>query len=305
MVATSRYPFATGLLAKIESSVGSGVDLSALETSIGRAYDGAVAAWPGVEVTGAAFVGRLAEALREHEGAVEDALARLSVVDLYLCAGCLEGDPRALGHLELLLSRAKGYISRIDSSPRFVDDVLQAVRVRLLVGTTQGPARLTTYSGRGPLARWVAVTAQNVALNLRHDQAASPSRQDDVLTSFVSLARDPEADLINAEHKAEVERALREAIAAFSVRERTLLRLSLIEGLTLDRVATIYKVNASTVSRWLARIRATVLERTEAHLRQALRMDVSQIGAMIGLVQSRVDVSLGGLLAPSRPADDG
>jgi RNA polymerase sigma-70 factor (ECF subfamily) len=49
-----------------------------------------------------------------------------------------------------------------DASATFVDDVRQALRVRLLV-EAGGRARLADYAGRGPLRGWIGVAAARVA----------------------------------------------------------------------------------------------------------------------------------------------
>ena len=80
-------------------------------------------------------------------------------------------------------------------------------------------------------------------------------------------------------------------------RERTCLRLSVIEGLSLDRLGTMYRVNASTVSRWLARARQTLLAELQRQLKARENIAPEDVESIVRLVRSQVDVSLSGLLS--------
>jgi RNA polymerase sigma-70 factor, ECF subfamily len=76
--------------------------------------------------------------------------------------------------------------------------------------------------------------------------------------------------------------------------------LTLIAGLSLDRVGAMYRVNPSTVSRWLSAAREELLARMQRHLRETRNLDPAELESMVRLVRSQVDVSLSGLLAEER-----
>ena len=54
--------------------------------------------------------------------------------------------------------------------------------------------------------------------------------------------------------------ALSAAVSALSDRDRTLLRLYHVDGLSLEAMAALYRVHLSTVSRWLTCARENVAE---------------------------------------------
>lgn len=60
------------------------------------------------------------------------------------------------------------------------------------------------------------------------------------------------------------------AVAALAVRERALLRYSVVDGLTLDEIGAIYRAHKSSVSRWLTRARARLWQETRAALQTRL-----------------------------------
>jgi len=50
------------------------------------------------------------------------------------------------------------------------------------------------------------------------------------------------------------------------VRERTLLRMPLVDRLNIDRLGVIYRVNRATVARWLVAIRRRLFEEVRREL---------------------------------------
>jgi RNA polymerase sigma-70 factor (ECF subfamily) len=91
-------------------------------------------------------------------------------------------------------------VARVDRSPELRDEVRQILWQRLFVGTGAAAPRILSYAGRGPLAGWVAVAAQRIALDLRRDAARA-------------VASDPDAAHIR-QHKAVADRVARLACRA-------------------------------------------------------------------------------------------
>jgi RNA polymerase sigma-70 factor (ECF subfamily) len=101
--------------------------------------------------------------------------------------------------------------------------------------------------------------------------------------------------------------ALGAALRSLDAQERSFLRLHLVEGVTIDRLAGSSGVHRSTVVRRIAAARGNVLRRTRARLATTLRVEPSEVDSLIGLLQSRLDLSLGRLLqsaAPSHPSSE-
>ena len=68
-------------------------------------------------------------------------------------------------------------------------------------------------------------------------------------------ALDPEQQLVRNKYGPLFETALRDAVGQLSSRDRNLLRLHYVSGISLDAVARMYHVHRATVVRWLAAIR--------------------------------------------------
>jgi RNA polymerase sigma-70 factor (ECF subfamily) len=242
------------------------------------------AAWPAVVVTDATW---------------EAHLARLELpptphLDLYLACGCALGDAAAVAAFDAsVLSQVGAFVARVDASPAFADEVRQVLRERLLVARPGQPPRIADYSGRGPLGAWVRVAAMRVAIDLRrdHDGAAR-------LSAAPAIARElsPEAQLLRARYQTQYEEALRAALAALDAKERNLLRMSVVDGLTVDRIALVYQVHRATAARWVQAVRQKLLDTIYRRLGEELRLSPAELDSLTALVQSQLQVSLAGLL---------
>ena len=230
-----------------------------LEEKLSQIVARGLAAWPQLEIEPGDVVRQLARVIGDD---VDSSLTNLCVEDFALGVACLNRVPGAVTLVENLCGGAiTTAVARVDRSSELRDEVRQVLWQRLFIGTPDLSPRILSYAGRGPLAAWVAVAAQRVALDLRREAArgGSDPGADDLLPS----EDHPEAGYLRTRYKPEFEAAVREALAGLSDRDRLLLRLITVSGLSHDQIAHIYSVNQSTVSRWIARARSSVLEETE------------------------------------------
>src|SRR5262249_57644413 len=91
--------------------------------------------------------------------------------DLYLAFACGAGIPGALAAFESkYMARVPSLIARLDPAGRLTDEVIQTLRVQILVPDARGRARILDYSGRGALIAWLRVSAIRATLKLRRPQ---------------------------------------------------------------------------------------------------------------------------------------
>jgi RNA polymerase sigma-70 factor, ECF subfamily len=262
-----------------------------------RALQIAESAWPGFRVPPETFFERLGQCVREEGPDLAGALAAVEAADVYHCCACLHGDTAALETLERThLATVPAFIAHLDHSGDFVQEVSQLVRHKLLVAEEGTAPKLAQYLGHGPLHSFVAVVAQRTALDLLRKQKRMPVLEDSALERYLSSSADPAMTLVKARLRSQFEEALKAALGRLSLRERTALRLTLIAGLTLDKVAAMYNVNASTVSRWLTGAREQLLDDMKAFLKERRNLDPAELESIVRLVRSQVDVSLSGIL---------
>lgn len=251
-------------------------------------------AWPQLAFDPLHLITNLARVVGDD---VDAGLNDLFVEDFALASACMEKVPGAVAEFERACGPAiTAAVARVDRSPELHDEVRQVLWQRLFVGGGSGQApRIESYAGRGPLAGWAAVAAQRVALDLRREHArtaASDLVADDVLPAD----EHPEADYLRMRYKREFEAAVRDALEALPDRDRLLLRLTTVSGLSHEQIAQIYKVNQSTVSRWISRARSEVLEVTERSVCDKLGVPRDEFLSLAGLLVSRIDVSISRVL---------
>lgn len=263
------------------------------EDHLRELVDRARRGFPELAIPPARFVTALARAAADD---VAGLLRDVHAEDFALAIACADGLPGALERCDRLCAGAiAAAVARIDPAADFRDEVRQILWQRVFVGTGDHPPRILGYSGRGPLAAWVAVAAQRVAIDLR--RAAMRATGLDPDADDLSPAREhPEAAYLRGRYRAEFEAGVRAALTALTDRERLLLRLTSVNGLSHDQVAAIYGVNQSTVSRWIARARDAVLERTEREVCARLGLPTAEFRSLAGLFVSNLDLSLSRVL---------
>jgi RNA polymerase sigma-70 factor (ECF subfamily) len=113
----------------------------------------------------------------------------------------------------------------------------------------------------------------------------------EVLARMLS-SNDPERELLREDSRQALAEALRKALAELPERERALLRLHHLHGLTMDRLAAMYGESRSSVARHVAQARERLLELTRQELSSRLKLAGVEVESLLGLVQSRLDFSL-------------
>jgi RNA polymerase sigma-70 factor, ECF subfamily len=270
-----------------------------LDGVLSQALEQAHASWPALQLEDEDFLAYVGARVDPGPDPPAEALARLHLTDLYLACGCARGRPEAVAaFMDQHLRDLPRYLARVSTDPSLVEEVRQELCRRLLVAEPPEAPRIVTYTGRGPLSAWVAVAAQRTALNLLGRGGAGRTRPlDDALERRLADNVDPEQLLTRAHLRDGLRAAIRHALAGLSARDRTLLRLSVLGGVGCRKLAEMYGVNFATVSRWLARSRASLLAAVETFLKKEHGIDPAELTSMLGAARSQIDLSLSGLLA--------
>ncbi len=250
-----------------------------------RAWQAARAAWPDVELPRAELEAFLAN---RDPPANDDGLA-----ELYLACACARGNRAALAAFDArYLDVVAVALAPMGLPAATVDDVRQQVREKLLVADGDRPPRIGDYAGQGKLRGLVQVVAVRTALSrIRKGKRERPADAD-ALMAIPSPEHDPELQVLKATYRAEFATAFEAAVAALASRDRNILRLHLIDGLTVEQVGDVYSVHRATVTRWLAKVRSQLLSDTRKRMRTALRIDGDELDSVMKLIQSRLDVSV-------------
>jgi RNA polymerase sigma-70 factor, ECF subfamily len=280
-----------------------------LEARLLAMFEQGRAAWTGVHLDPEIFAAYVGERMPpEADSDVDTVLREIHAADLYLACACAHGLPGAARAADdAYLSSLTSVLHHLDSSRAFADEVRQIVRYKLFVSDNGAPPKIVGYSGRHPLAAWMRLTAQRVGISLRRsDDAQRRARERISLEDALPRGADPELDYLKARYRVEFREAFQAAVAALTERERVVLRLALIEGLSHENIARIYGVNQSTVTRWTARARESLAEGTQRILGERLRLGATEVKSLAKLVYSELYLSFSRWLAeevsPAQPS---
>ena len=224
-------------------------------------------AWPGLSVTDERFLPFVAERVKEGSG--PERLERMSVEDLYLACGCASGDPTAAEQFSARFFPAiEQAVARMEVPRAWVEDVRQTVYDKLFVGDGERPPGIRHYKGEGELLTWVRVVAVRQAIDVvRKRNREQPVEE---LPEVVARDEDPELRFLKQRYGEEFRAVFHGVMERLTSKERNLLRYQLVSGLTLEQIAGLYRVNRSTVVRWLQKVRDKLLEETRAGLTKRL-----------------------------------
>ena len=143
---------------------------------------------------------------------------------------------------------------------------------------------------------WLRAAAARLALNARRTGRHNEPIEDAALEAVPCSGADPELLLFRLRHREAFREAFRQALRALSPRERTVLKLQAIDGLTLDQIGQMYGTHKSTVSRWVSRAREVLREETCSYLSRSLSLSPSELQSVIRAMGSQ-DGSIGSGLA--------
>ncbi|MER2561185.1 MAG: hypothetical protein ABTQ32_10715 [Myxococcaceae bacterium] len=252
--------------------------------------------WPQLEFDGTAFGAFLEERAIEGHG-----LTSLHVEDLFLAWACLSQQREALAAFERFTRPLIALAVRRDA--RDTDELIHQVQIKLLVAEGTRAPRLADYTGVGPLKAFVMVMAMRCLADARRsDERRREEHVGDGWLELASIAGSntgPETQVQWAELEPHAARAVNEAMAALSVRQRTILRLHYVEGISAEALGRMYSVHRATTTRWLVDARERVLELVQQRLRSTLDVSTASLASLNQTLVGGLELSLPALVESS------
>jgi RNA polymerase sigma-70 factor (ECF subfamily) len=239
-------------------------------------------------------------AFLEPQGIVGDS-ERSHAGDLYLACACLEGVPAALETFEREFGEDLERALR--RSGQSTDDIYQLVLERLFTRAGGGP-KIAQYSGRAALRHWLRVVAIRAAQNERRKRVDSPSSDEAIFSSVVAEAASPESKLISASLMRAYKTAFEEAFRELDPSERTILRFSVINEMSIDEIARLLKVHRATAARRVAAARARLGELTKARVMERAGLSPKDFESAAQLIRSNLELSLRRVFSSSSSSSD-
>jgi RNA polymerase sigma-70 factor (ECF subfamily) len=269
--------------------------LAALRAWAPSAIERGRAAWPGVEVSEDELIQTAARRLADPD-ARSIRIEALDAAEIYLVAGCVRGDPAALGELRARYFDVLGRLfHRMDLGPAHMDDLWQVLSGQLLIGSPGAPPRIVRYAGAGQIGVLVRVAATRQAVKLRHKDRRDEA-EDRWFDALPAAVADPELSFMKREHRDAVKEVMAAAVQQLTPHQRMVLRLHLVQRLSVDGVAAICSVHRATAARHIVQARETLVTRVRLALVARWHVSERELPQLASLVASQLDLSLPRLL---------
>jgi len=244
--------------------------------------------------------------------------------DLYLAVACARGDRIAWEYFaEQYLPQVRRFAIHACRNLEASEDLAQEMIVALLgesspavqaeatstrpgSGLEMSRGKLQTYNGRGSLTGWLRAAVSHAAIDRFRRTRTVVSL--DELSERGELPQAQNTDPIHASEEGldahwgpVLVKTVQQELARLSARDRLLLSLYHLEGVSLKTLGLRYGVHEATVSRWLEHARQDVRKRVERELRRVHRLSAHEVSALWHWVLETTDPMLDSVL-PSAPA---
>jgi RNA polymerase sigma-70 factor (ECF subfamily) len=256
------------------------------------------AAYPRVIVSEDAFGRHLARCAGGGSPENTASIAEIAAEDVYLACACAVRARGAQPAFEERFGRViRRAVSRVLDTADERQEAEQRAWQHLMVEGAEGPPRIARYHGRGPLEKWVSVASMRVAIAFGRTESAERRLREKAIAEASGV--DPEALFSKRDLRDAFETAVTEALAALKPRERLVMKLFLVSGMTLDAIGKSLGITRQAVSKTLARARETIVARVEPSVQQTLQMTKEDLTSVLRYVASQLDVSISRVLSRS------
>jgi RNA polymerase sigma-70 factor (ECF subfamily) len=269
--------------------------VATLAATLAQLREAALAAYPDLAVDAATFAAELAHRLGA--AASPEQLAHVRADHVHIAIACAAGDPLAVRRFEDdFLGEVDATASRLRANPDQADEVRGHMRRILFVSEPGRPAALREYSGRGDLRSYLRVIATRELVRVINKGRREVAITDDAFLDMLSPASDPQLGYLRERYRPEVDAAMRAALTALPEQPRALLRYSVVDGWTIDRIGALYGIHRATAARRVAAAREELGSAIRTELAARLAISLGEVDSIVRLVQSRIEVSLERLL---------
>jgi RNA polymerase sigma-70 factor, ECF subfamily len=249
--------------------------------------------WPTAELSCEAFVDAVLRRATAQPGDVRANVAGLRLAELYLATACSLADLGAiLAFEDAFFGEIERAFSVKSSGDAFVDDARQNLRERLFVGSSQRPAEIASYGGRGSLRRWFRLVLTHHTLNFKRSEARAPLLTEPDYDQALLTQVDPELLYLRERYASDFRAATEDAARQLLQEDRLALQHHYVERLSIDRIASIYGIHRVTAARRVNRARDEWVTLVRAALRARLSVDEAELRSILRLLPTQFSMSL-------------
>jgi RNA polymerase sigma-70 factor (ECF subfamily) len=224
--------------------------------------------------------------LREVADLADDRLG-----ELYLALACAAGDPGALRALERdYLAQIQRTVSARARDTGRADDVMQRLRLAVLVGQDGRWPAIASFGGAGPLSGWLRIAALRILLRLERREQRWIPVEPEQLTELQAIG-DPELAAMRERYGDGVQQALADAYHTLPARDRVLLRLRYTDGCGIDRIARVERIHRATAARRLRRAEDELVRTARRLLCERTGASEHDLDSVLRLLRSQIALS--------------
>ena len=210
--------------------------------------------------------------------------------DIYLALACGKAEAEALRALEgRYFPALDEHLIRAGFDKTSRQDVFQQMLMHLCAGPHP---RILTYAGRAALSSWLGVSALRFAVNLGTKTLGGTGAAELTFARIVADDTNPEMRVAIERARPLFQLALSTAIDGLPERDRTLLRLCFVDGLSIDAIGNIYGVHRATAARWITQIRQRIFKKVQLVVTRDLGLHDSEFESLAFLIRSELNLSL-------------
>jgi RNA polymerase sigma-70 factor len=266
--------------------------------------------YPTVQLSFELFQARVEEILSQEiplhdERSRLAAFAKIHHEDLFLALACSHDDRVAWEHfVDDYVPILRHCAAQVCGNTSEGEDLAQEIIAKIL-GEKR---RLAGYNGRGSLAAWLRVAASHAAI----DRFRRTSRQvslEELQEGGMQIASlDPgkkdEEDSLDSRWGPVISKVADEKMSRLPARDRLLLGLYYLNGVSLKTIGRQFGMHEATASRWLDRLRREIRNQVERELRKKHGLRASEIQSLWRWISiSSVVDTIAGDLSPATGTD--
>jgi RNA polymerase sigma-70 factor, ECF subfamily len=248
---------------------------------IAEAYECCLQRYPTIQISYEDFQARIEEILPKGPSRSE-AQSRIKTwvlihyEDLFLAMGCSRQDKVSWEYFaDEYIPLLRKFATQACSDSGEGEDLAQEIIVKML----KEGNRMSGYSGRGSLAGWLRATVAHAAVDRFRRASRLVSLEDSLHNGapadWMGTGEADNEESLDSRWGPIVSNALSESISMLAARDRLVLGLYYLRGISLLAIGRQFKIHEATVSRWIERLRRNIRKRLEIDLRKkhGLRAD--------------------------------
>lgn len=259
-------------------------------SGIWEIYERCLRRYPSVQLSFEDFEARIDEILDQWisasaEGLRSELLDRIHHEDLFLAVACSCSDRIAWEYFSRdYLPMLRRFAAQACRNIEDGEDLSQEIFTRML----DERKRLAGYGGRCSLAGWLRAVVSHAAVDRFRQTRKQVSLEELQENEGEAVLIDPHN---NEDLEAEdsrwapiVSRIVHEALSNLSARDRLILGLYYLNGVSLKVIGGQFGIHEATMSRWMDRLRRDMRSRVERELRKKHGFRTTEIRALLNKI---------------------